>query len=239
MVLGQLATEAKSNEIKTVPKLLDLLDLEGAVVTADRPELPEDHRPQDRGGQGGLLASGQGQSTGVAMRSWNSCSTRACVTIAKASPTPMPKRPTGGTVVSRRVGFGAPGLWTGLPIVENGRGWPASFVSNANANATPKRRWNDRYYISSLDGHDAETLLGHVRGHWSIENQLHWSLDVSFREDDRRIRQGHAAENFSRLSRIALNLLKTDMSIKLGIKAKRKTAGWDHDYLLKLITQET
>lgn len=69
-----------------------------------------------------------------------------------------------------------------------------------------------------------------------MENNLHWQLDVSFNEDDRRIRKGHGAENFSRLSRIALNLLKRDNRIKAGIKGKRLNAGWDHDYLLKLIS---
>ncbi len=60
----------------------------------------------------------------------------------------------------------------------------------------------------------AAKLLDYIRGHWGIENRLHWSLDVNFREDDRRIRQGHAAENFSRLSRIALNLLKAETTCR-------------------------
>ena len=116
----------------------------------------------------------------------------------------------------------------------------ASFICiECDCQRDGKRTVQRRYYISSLDGRDAERLLALVRGHWSIENQLHWSLDVQFGEDDRRIRQGNAAEIYSRLCRVALNLLKADTSVKLGIKGKRLTAGWDHDYLLKLITQET
>ena len=76
-----------------------------------------------------------------------------------------------------------------------------------------------------------------IRGHWSIENKLHWSLDVSFGEDACRIRKGHAAENFSRLRRLALNLLKKDKTRKIGIKSKSKACSWDRDYLLQILTQ--
>jgi predicted transposase YbfD/YdcC len=97
------------------------------------------------------------------------------------------------------------------------------------------------YYISSLKDKDLDTLAaqiaGVVRGHWSVENNLHWQLDVSFREDERRIRKGNGAENFSRLCRIALNLLKQDKSRKAGIKSKQLMAGWEPDYLLKILAQ--
>jgi predicted transposase YbfD/YdcC len=96
------------------------------------------------------------------------------------------------------------------------------------------------YYISSLKGSDdaaAGKLAAFIRGHWAVENNLHWQLDVSFNEDKRRIRKGHGAENFSRLCRIALNLLKKDKTVKIGIPGKRLNAGWDHDYLLRLISQ--
>ena len=92
------------------------------------------------------------------------------------------------------------------------------------------------YYISSPRGTDAKRFAGVVPGHRAVENDLHWQLDVSFAEDDRRIRKGHGAENYSRLCRLALNLLKRDTTVKAGIKSKRLTAGWDHDYLLKLLT---
>jgi len=74
-----------------------------------------------------------------------------------------------------------------------------------------------------------------IRGHWGIENSLHWSLDVSFREDDSRVRKGHGAENLSRLRRITLNLLKEEKTVKVGIKGKRLKAGWDRTYLLKVL----
>ena len=74
-----------------------------------------------------------------------------------------------------------------------------------------------------------------IRNHWGIENSLHWILDVSFREDESRIRKDYASENYNLIRHIALNLLKQDKSIKVGIAAKGKTAGWDENYLMKII----
>ena len=78
-------------------------------------------------------------------------------------------------------------------------------------------------------------MLEYVRGHWGIENKLHWSLDVSFREDDLRNRVGHSAENFSRMRRLALNLLRQDKSCKAGVNGKRLKACLEQDYLLKVL----
>lgn len=91
-----------------------------------------------------------------------------------------------------------------------------------------------RYYISSLDT-NAKGLSYPVRGHWGIENSLHWVLDVAFREDDSRVRKGYSAENFAILRHIALNLIKQEKTAKVGTKAKRLKAGWDNNYLLKVL----
>jgi len=91
-----------------------------------------------------------------------------------------------------------------------------------------------RYFISSLSA-DAKPLLAAVRGHWGIENSLHWCLDVAMREDASRIRKDQAPEKVAVLRHIALNLLKQEKSCKLGIKRKQLKAGWDHDYLLKVL----
>ena len=74
-----------------------------------------------------------------------------------------------------------------------------------------------------------------MRGHWAIENRLHWQLDVTFQEDQSRIRKGHADTNFSSLRRTALSLLKNETTLKVGIKNKRLTAGWDETYLEKVL----
>ena len=93
----------------------------------------------------------------------------------------------------------------------------------------------DSYYITSSEK-DSSYLLSATRKHWSIENSLHWSLDVAFREDESRIRTGNGAENFVTLRHIALNLLKNEKSVKIGIKGRRLNAGWDNNYLKKVIS---
>lgn len=87
--------------------------------------------------------------------------------------------------------------------------------------------------ISSLEN-DAERLLEAVRGHWGLENSVHWILDVSFGEDMSRVRKGNGSENFAALRRMALNMLKREDTLKVGIAAKHKKAGWDTRYLLKV-----
>ena len=91
-----------------------------------------------------------------------------------------------------------------------------------------------RYYLLSLDG-DVQPFAAAVRSHWGIENQLHWCLDVAFDEDQSRIRSGHAPENMTLMRKIALNLLTKEASVKIGKKAKRLKAGWNNDYLLKVL----
>ena len=93
-----------------------------------------------------------------------------------------------------------------------------------------------RYFISSLTN-GAKPILEAVRSHWGIENSLHWVLDVSFAEDDCRIRKDHAPQNFSLVRQIALNLLSQEKTTTAGVKAKRKKAGWDDAYLFKVLTQ--
>ncbi len=91
-----------------------------------------------------------------------------------------------------------------------------------------------RYFISSLDV-SAEKLLATVRAHWSIENSLHWSLDVTFQEDQCRVRRDHGPQNFATLRNITRNMLKRETTLKVGIQGKRPQAGWDENYLLKVL----
>jgi hypothetical protein len=94
-----------------------------------------------------------------------------------------------------------------------------------------------RYYISSLSG-DAWKIGRAIRSHWSVENKLHWQLDVSYGEDDCKVRKDNGPENFSVIRRATLNLLKSDKQTKAGIKNKRSKAGWDKEYMLRILRME-
>jgi predicted transposase YbfD/YdcC len=117
------------------------------------------------------------------------------------------------------------GAWAGLASV--------GMVERERETAG-KTTGETHYSLSSLQG-DVATFADAVRRHWGIENRLHWVLDIAFREDDSRVRVGHAAENFAVLRPIALNLLRQDHSVNAGLKAKRLKAGWDQAYLLHLL----
>ncbi len=92
-----------------------------------------------------------------------------------------------------------------------------------------------RFYIISLNG-EIDHFADAVRSHWGIENPVHWVLDIAFREDECRVRKDHAPQNLAVLRHIALNLLRAEKTVKNGIKNKQLRAGWDNDYLLKVIS---
>jgi predicted transposase YbfD/YdcC len=115
--------------------------------------------------------------------------------------------------------------------------WPKLRAIGMTVNRTlrdGKETIDGRYYILSRKL-TAKQFAAAVRGHWSIENSLHWQLDVTFGEDQSRLRKGHADTNFSLLRRHALSLLKNERTAKVGVKNKRLTAGWNDDYMLKVL----
>jgi predicted transposase YbfD/YdcC len=110
-----------------------------------------------------------------------------------------------------------------------------SLVKLLTVRSTPqKTEITIRYFISSWTA-SAQAFLKRIREHWQIENGLHWVLDIAFREDESRIRKDHAPQNMATLRHLALNLLKQEQSIRVGIAAKRKMAGWDDAHLLKVL----
>ena len=243
LVFGQLAVDGKSNEITAIPRLLALLDLKGAVVTIDAIGCQRDIAGRIVAGGGDYALPVKDNQKGLLRKVKALLDEAVLAGFAGMTHGSYEEAGEGhGRVEARRVwvtdevrwlGKGLLGKWPGLAggslaVVERVRqdlGDPAGKVTTERA-----------YYISSLGGTDARRFAGAVRGHWAVENNLHWQLDVSFAEDDRRIRNGHGAENFSRLCRIALNLLERDTTVKAGVKTKRLNAGWDHDYLLRLIS---
>jgi len=239
LVLGQLATEQKSNEITAIPKLLKLLDLAGATVSIDAMGCQKTIAKAilDGGGEYLLAVKDNHKDLHADIRFFFD---EAIGQRFDRLPHVATEHTDAdhGRLETRRLYASADVAW----LQRQGHHWPGlrgivcvecERLIFGQTTPTTERR----YYITSHDPHTvgAHTLLGHVRGHWAVENQLHWQLDVSFREDERRLRKGHGAENFSRLCRLALNLLKTESTLKLGIANKRLNCGWDHDYLLRVL----
>lgn len=228
LVLAQRKVEDKSNEITAIPKLLQVLELSGTVVTLDAMgcqrsiaqqivEQKADYILAVKENQGQLLEEIQDSFRMLAVDA-------------------VAEEVDGGHGrVERRVCS----VIGDLSLLEKAGQWAAlqtlvRIEAERFHKATAMTERETRYYISSLPP-QATQLNQAVRQHWGIENKLHWVLDVAFGEDLSRKRQGHAAQNFSLLNRIALNLLKRDKTCKLGIHGKRLKAGWDNDYLLRVL----
>jgi predicted transposase YbfD/YdcC len=234
MVLGQLATDAKSNEITAIPELLKLLDLSGAVVTIDAAGCQKKivERIVEQGGDYVLgLKGNQGGLHAETVMLFDQCLRDDCYGMPYT--TDVTTNGGHGRIEERRI-WATPevGWFAEKDKWKNLRSLIRVQAKRTVGNETSQEY---HYYISSLPANDPARLLAYIRGHWGIENNVHWCLDINFREDDCRIRQGHAAENFSRLNRLALNLLKAEKTNAVGIKTKRLCCAWDHDYLLKVL----
>ena len=228
LLLGQVKVEDKSNEITAIPKLLEILELTGCIVTIDamgcQVEIAEkiidkgaDYILAVKGNQGTLeegindvikfskpvdeyedLDFGHGR-----------LEQRKCIVYTDFSHIPNVQR------------------WKNLQSV-------VKIEATRTIKSTGKVETETRLYISSLNP-DARKIAEGVRKHWGIENSLHWILDVSFGEDKSMKQNANAVENFSIINRIALNLVKHETSKKRSVKGKRLDAGWDNDYLLKIL----
>lgn len=238
MVLGQIATETKSNEITAIPKLLELLDLDGAVVTTDAMGCQKEIAKSVVESNGDYilqLKGNQGDFYQNAVSLFDECINNDIYNIqwTVASETDGGH----GRIEERtlravsNVGFlnSEKKNWTALKSL---------ICVEAKRTIAEETTVQKRYYISSLPSDNPANLLKNIRGHWGVENSLHWCLDISFADDDRRIRKGYGAENFARLSRIALNLLKQQTKHKVGIKTKRLCCGWNEKYLYRVLTQQ-
>ena len=244
VALGQLATDGKSNEITAIPKLLELLDLKKAVVTIDAMGCQKEIAKQIQT-QGGdyLLAVKDNQKT-LHEKARVLLNDIALDQVKGLNPEQYDYHETTqeghGRIETRRVwvawnvhdlGEDLPVQWPGLRsliMVEEKR----QDLSDASGKVSVERR----VFISSLKNPSAEQAGKYVRGHWAIENKLHWRLDMCYGEDESRIRKDHGAENFSRLRRIAMNKLKSDPA-KLSLKSKRYKCSLDRNYLMQMLQQ--
>jgi predicted transposase YbfD/YdcC len=237
VVLGQLAVEEKSNEITAIPALLQVLAIGGCVVTIDamgcQKEIArtirareadyvlalKDNHPRLAADVAGLFADALGPNEGgytvgyhaTLEKGHGRIERRRCWTLSSPA------------VVEW---LDSDGAWADLRTVA---------VVDGERRLGGTTKTERRYYLSSLGG-DAARLLAAVRGHWGIENRLHWVLDVAFREDESRVRSGHAAENLAVVRHLALTLLRRDRSTTVGVQTKRLIAGWDDAYLLQLLS---
>jgi predicted transposase YbfD/YdcC len=237
MVFGQCKVEDKSNEIVAIPKLLDLIDVKGATVTIDAIGCQKQIAGQIvRQGGNYVLAVKNNQAKLHEKVQALLHEARQENLEGWAGDFHEQTEAGHGRIETRKVWSIRDVRWLG----DLAQDWPG-LRSLAMVEATRQvggqaATTESRYYISSLDGQSARAMGASIRGHWGIENRLHWLLDMTFQEDQSRIRKGHGAENYSRLRRIALNLLRREKVIKASIRGKRKLGGWDHDYLLQLIT---
>lgn len=234
LVFGQIKTDAKSNEITAIPKLLKLLDLKGATVTIDAMGCQTAIAQEIiQGGGHYVLAVKENQPTLHAkvqtlldeaiQQNFKGVSGDWCCQTSKGH----------GRIETRTCWSTGEVHW--LKGIGSWKGLASVAAVEAQRTIKGKLEKERRYFISSLDGEDAQALAEAVRMHWGVENPLHWILDVQFNEDQSRIRKGYGAENLSRLRRIALNKLQLETSRKRSIRAKRLRAGWDHDYLLQIL----
>ena len=238
LVLGHVTVESTSNEIKAVPVLLKLLDLEGTLVSLDAMGCQKDTTD--------LIVEGGGDYL-VALKGNQGTLHQAAQDLFKdvlkdtRNTRENPERNS-----SFDVGHGREEERTCYVLkdlkqlmvadcnVESWRNLKCLIVVEAKVVRQGKNSFERRYFLSSRDW-TAEDALEAVRGHWSIENQQHYVLDVVFREDASRTRRGFAAENLGLIRRLALNLLNLDVGLKISKRRKRLKALLNPDYLLSLL----
>jgi predicted transposase YbfD/YdcC len=232
-VFGQLKVDDKSNEITAIPRLLEMLQLKEATVTIDAMGCQRDIAERIVEHQGHYVFSLKGNQSSlhedvqtfmddlIASDSREKCDYYE--TIEKSH----------GRIETRKCWS----CWDVDWLVGRHEWAGLSSIAAVECTRTLKGKSSTerRYFISSHRGRQAQKIATLIRNHWRVENQLHWTLDVSFNEDQCRVRVENAAENLSRIRRISLILLKNDTTCKLGIKSKRAKAGYDKNYLLTLL----
>jgi len=245
LVLGQLKVADKANEIVAIPELLRTLDLRGATITIDAIGCQTEIAKSIVAGGGHYLLAVKENQPALYQD--------LVTTFAEAAddrrrtideqPRPVCERQTDSDKGHGRLEQRTVELCHDLAWMTTAGRWPklATLIQvtrQRTVQATGKTTLETAYYISS-DAHLHAPGAGHrIRRHWSVENELHWVLDMAFREDEARHRARYLAENFATLRHFALNLIKHYPERRLGIAGTRKRAGWDHDFLLGVLTSE-
>jgi predicted transposase YbfD/YdcC len=247
VVLGQLATDCKSNEITAIPKLLAMLELAGATVTIDAMGCQKEIAAQILAQKGHyLLAVKENQPT-LHAAVVGLMDEAILERFEGMSHGHFEETDTGhGRIETRRVWVSNEVKWLGNELLGAWPGLASMVVVEVTrqdlGDVSGKVSTERRYFISSHAGTDARLLGQAIREHWGVENGLHWCLDVSMNEDQSRLRVAHGAENFSRLRRIALNKLKrwqirkpNGKVMQAGIRLKQQSCGWSRKFLLEAL----
>ena len=229
MVLGQVKVETKSNEITAIPKLLELIAIKGCVVTIDAMGCQKEIASKIIEKEADYILAVKENQKQLHQHIEDE------FRFSKNPEIALHQELDHGRIETRKCS-----VITDFQFIENNNSWKnlKSIIKIESVrefkNSFKPLEKATRYYISSLKV-DAKTFQKNIRLHWSIENSLHWVLDVAFSEDASRKRAGNSPENFSILSKIALNLLKNETTEKQGIKGKRLKCAYNQDYLLKVI----
>jgi predicted transposase YbfD/YdcC len=234
--LGQVIVDAKSNEITAIPKLLEVLELSGAMVTIDAMGCQTEIARKIVGADADYCLAVKGNQPTLHEGIVEFFDDHLEDDFARTPVRHYQTEEKGHGREELRDYYICP-VPEDLPDRSRWAHLKAIGIAISNTHRDGKDCNEVRYYILSKYV-AARRFAAAVRGHWSIENRLHWQLDVTFQEDQCRIRQGHADANFSILRRTALSLLKNERTLKVGIKNKRLTSGWDESYLEKVLLGE-
>jgi predicted transposase YbfD/YdcC len=234
LTLGQRAVDGQSNEITAIPELLDALDLHGCLVTLDAMGCQKEIAQRILARQADYLF-GLKANHPTAFAAVQEHVDHACLAPgARVKPVFDAFDDSHGRLVRRRV-FVCPEA----ACLEALQAWPGLHTVLAietirSVNGSGRIEAEVRYFLSSCPD-DPAMLVTAIRRHWSIENNLHWVLDVTFREDDSRVRERTAARNLAVLRKIALNLLAADRATRTSVRGRRKKAAWNDAYMHRLI----
>ena len=226
--LGQYKTSDKSNEITAIPKLLEMLHLQGSIVSIDAMGCQKAIAQQIEDQKADyFLAVKENQASLFAQLKDSFIKEGSEMIYKKAHYSGNYNQ-----VIEYEVGITSNLKW--IEVKDEWSGLQTLIQVKTNRiqkDGTPEHR----YYISSKSLIGAEEAYQLARNHWGIENKLHWQLDVTFKEDDNKTSTGNAPQNLALLHKIALNILTMDKTKKLSKKAKRKKAGWSNEYLIQLL----
>jgi predicted transposase YbfD/YdcC len=232
--LGQVACAEKSNEITAIPEVLRLVDLKGAIITIDAMGAQKAIAAQIIDGEGDYLLALKGNQEALHQAVIDHIDEQLEGELEGAQEHVTVEKGHGRQETRTYLQLPAPaglpgfGLWKALRTIA---------VVTSLCLRDGKETAEVRYYISSLSM-DVKRLARAVRGHWGIENSCHWVLDVTYREDESRIREAALRENFAWLNRFTLSLLKQHPD-RTSIAMKRRSCGWDENYLLQVLTGST